>query len=359
MAAATIRSATVELWDFQLSGPTGGSGVTGVDVIVVVLEDGEGRTGTGFSYVLGGGGAIVRDAAQSLLDRFVAGEAARHPAALWRILAASLNRLGRGPAYLAITGIDVAAWDLYARTLDVPLGVALGGEGRAVPVYGSGGFGPAQDPDDAAARAMDYADRGYSAVKLRLGGNHADIARMAAVANALPDGVDLMVDANEKCDLARARWLANECAAFNVLWLEEPLPANDTAGYAALARASVVPIALGEHLQGAVEFAPHIEAATAPVLQPDLAMMGGITECLHLAQIAAFHNAVIAPHFLPNLFVHVAAAAPAVRWLEHFPLLEPLFDGLPDIVDGRLAMPDTPGHGMRFRDGAREEFLVR
>ncbi len=80
--APNIANATVELWRFPLSGPTGGSGITAVDVIVVRLEDSDGLTGDGFSYVLGGGGAVVRDHAADLLERFVAGEAALHPAAL-------------------------------------------------------------------------------------------------------------------------------------------------------------------------------------------------------------------------------------------------------------------------------------
>lgn len=356
---ATWTRATAELWRFPLSGPTGGSGITAVDVIVVDLEDSDGVAGTGFSYVLGGGGAVVHAASADLLARFVAGEPCIPPAALWRRLAGSLNRLGRGIGYLAIAAIDVAAWDLHARRRDVPLATALGGAPRSLPVYGSGGFGPTQDADAAVARAREYAELGCTAIKLRLAGDHADIERMQAVAEALPVGVDIMADANEKCDLARARWLANECAEINALWLEEPLPAGDVNGYAALAATCPVPIATGEHHQGAVELAPIFEARSCAVVQPDLAMMGGISECLRVAHIAEHYNLVVAPHFLPALFVHLAAAAPAVRWLEHFPLLEPLFVDLPEMDEnGEMAPPETPGHGMRWAPGAREEYRV-
>ncbi len=122
---------SAELLRFPLSGPTGGSGITAVDVIVVDLEDSNGATGTGFSYVLGGGGATVLATCGDLLDRFVAGQDCVPPPALWHRLAGSLNRLGRGIGYLAIAAIDVAAWDLHARRLDEPLGVALGGAARA------------------------------------------------------------------------------------------------------------------------------------------------------------------------------------------------------------------------------------
>ncbi len=160
--AATRRyaRAEAELWRYPLSGPTGGSGIAEVDVIAVSLEDSGGETGLGFSYVLGGGGAAVKAAADDLLARLVAGEGCAPPEALWRRLAGSLNRLGRGIGYVAIAAIDVAAWDLHARASGVPLYRALGGAARTVPVYGSGGFRPDQEPDAAIVQALDYAARG-------------------------------------------------------------------------------------------------------------------------------------------------------------------------------------------------------
>ena len=353
----TLTRATAELWEFPLSGPTGGSGITAVDVIVVDLEDSEGITGTGFSYVLGGGGHTVTNAARDMLSRFVMGQEIVPPQALWRRLAGSLNRLGRGVGYVSIAAIDVAMWDLYSKKQGMPLYQALGGVSKTLPVYGSGGFGPTQDPEAAVARALEYADMGCTAVKLRVAGMPADLARIQAVAEVLPDGVDIMADANEKCDLSRAQWLANVLADVNALWFEEPLPAHDANGFATLAQTCNVPIATGEHHQGASELGPLMADRAVSVLQPDLAMMGGITESLRLAQIAEHYNLVVSPHFLPSLFIHLAGAAPSIRWMEDFPLLEPLFDNpvLMD-ADGNIAPPETPGHGILWSDGARKEF---
>ena len=356
---ATIAGTKAELWVFPLSGPTGGSGITAVDVIVVDIEDSNGQTGTGFSYVLGGGGAAVAAAARDMLDRFVEGQEIVPPQALWRRLAGSLNRLGRGYGFLAIAAIDVAMWDLYAKRLEMPLYAALGGTARTLPVYGSGGYGPAQDTDAAVARSLEYADMGCTAVKLRVAGAPADLDRIRSVAAALPDGVDVMADANEKCDLARAQWLVNALADVNALWLEEPLPAHDTNGFATLAANSPVPIATGEHHQGVVELTPLMQARAVSIVQPDLAMMGGITESLRVAHVAEHYNLVVSPHFLPSLFIHVAGAAPSIRWMEDFPLLEPLFDDPVGMdADGNIAPPDTPGHGIIWADGAREEYRV-
>ena len=352
-----IANATAELWVFPLSGPTGGSGITAVDVIVVDLEDGKGNRGTGFSYVLGGGGRTVAAAARDIIARFVIGQDIVPPQALWRRLAGSLNRLGRGVGYLAIAAIDVAMWDLHAKRLGMPLYEALGGVARTLPVYGSGGFAPTQAPDAAVARALDYADRGCRAVKLRLAGAPADAERLHAVADALPAGVEIMADANEKCDLARAQWLGNVLADVGALWFEEPLPAHDANAFATLAKTCPVPIATGEHHQGVVELAPLLAERALSVVQPDLAMMGGITECLRVAQVAEYHGLTVSPHFLPSLFIHLAAASPAIRWMEDFPLLEPLFDNPVGMdSDGNIAPSGTPGHGIVWKAGAREEF---
>ena len=206
-----------------------------------------------------------------------------------------------------------------------------------------------------AARLMK--ETGCSAVKLRVAGAPADAARIRAVADALPAHVQLMADANEKCDLVSAQWLARELADAGALWFEEPLPAHDVNGCRMLARNSPVALATGEHHQGVEELTPLMEGQGVSVIQPDLAMMGGITECLRVAQVAEHYDLAVSPHFLPALFIHLAAAAPAVAWMEDFPLLEPLFED-PRSMDehGRITPSDGPGHGLAWADGAREEF---
>ncbi len=349
------QRASAQMLRLDLAGPTGGSGLTAIDVLIVELADEDGWAGLGFSYALGAGGPAILTAASDLLDTLVRGQAILPPQALWRRLAGSLNRAGLGVSYLAIAAIDVAAWDLHAKRLGLPLGVAMGGQLRPVSVYGSAGFRPDMEPAQAAERALWYVEQGCTAVKLRLSGTRADANQISGVRDALPQHVDIAVDVTEKCDLMRAKWLANECAAHNVLWLEEPLPARDFDGFSALARNAVVPIASGEHLQGLVEFAPYLKNGLFALAQPDLAMMGGLTECLRTVQFAEACNIAVSPHFLPALFVHLAAACPNIRMLEHFPLLEPLFDDAVDLSsNGTITPRDEPGHGIRLASAARQ-----
>jgi L-alanine-DL-glutamate epimerase-like enolase superfamily enzyme len=357
--AATIKHATAERLLYPLPGAVGGSGVTAVEVIAVDLEDADGVTGTGFSYGLKGGCEAMGAAARDLLDRFIVGQAPDAPMILWRTMAGALNRLGRGAYYLALTAVDLAVWDLHAKQRGVTLAEAMGGRPRAVPVYGSGGYRPNQAPEEAAAQAIEHAGQGFPMVKLRLAGDRTDLARMEAVRDALHEDIDIAVDTNEKCDLNRALWLAQACADYEILWLEEPLTATDYAGHAALARTSPTPIATGEHLQGTIETMPLLRDQSCAIIQPDLAAMGGISECLRVAWQAEHFGVTCAPHFLPALFVHMAAAAPSVTWLEDFPLLEPLFDIDVEVDEHQRMAPGTrPGHGLVWADGARAEYRV-
>ena len=173
-----IVTAKVGLIPFKLTQAVGGSGVSAVDVIVVDLADADGARGLGFSYVIGGNGGVAYKAAQEQVARFVDGQMLPPPPALWRKINASFNRTGAGPNLIALAAIDVAAWDLRANRLGVPLGVAMGGELRSVPVYGSGGFNTTQPPEAAAAIAAEQAARGLTAVKPRVKGTPSDEAVM-------------------------------------------------------------------------------------------------------------------------------------------------------------------------------------
>jgi L-alanine-DL-glutamate epimerase-like enolase superfamily enzyme len=343
------------LLSYKLPQAVGGSGVAAVDVIVIELTDKDGAQGLGFSYVLGGNGGVVFKAAQEQVARFVDGKVLPPPAALWRKIAASFNRTGAGPNLIALGAIDVAAWDLFARKRNEPLGVAMGGELRAVPVYGSGGFNTVQPPEKAAEVAAEQISRGLTAVKPRVKGARSDADVLAAVRNAIPPQVQVMADANEKCDLPSALWLMSLARDEGLLFVEEPLPAYAFEGYRKLT-ASGAAIATGEHLQTRASFLPFLSEHIASVIQPDLAMVGGLTPVLELSVLADAHDAIVSPHFLPGLFAHVAAASPAIRWLEEFPLLEPLFEGWPEIArDGTMTASASPGHGLALAERFRGE----
>jgi L-alanine-DL-glutamate epimerase-like enolase superfamily enzyme len=135
------------------------------------------------------------------------------------------------------------------------------------------------------------------------------------------------------------------------------LPAADTEGYRRLRGPCAV--ATGEHLQGLEQFRPFIAEGLCAVIQPDLAMAGGLTRSLRVARLAEAFGVEVSPHFLPGLYCHLAAASSSVTRLEDFPLLEPLFKNCPRYGEGgMLSIGDEPGLGLGWAEGARESFRI-
>jgi L-alanine-DL-glutamate epimerase-like enolase superfamily enzyme len=239
------------------------------------------------------------------------------------------------------------------------MGGAGGKEAREVPLYASGGFNTMQSPQEAADSAARQSALGYRGVKPRVSGRRSDTAVLEAVRKAIPDNVEMMTDANEKCSALAARRLLACAADCGALFVEEPLPADDLAGFRQLAAAYPRLVATGEHLQGVSEALPFIEEGLLGMVQPDLAAMGGLTECLRVMRIAEAFGMEASGHFLPGLFIHVAAAAPNLTWLEEFPMLEPLFTGWPQMSkQGMLVLPTAPGHGLALADDAFKRYAV-
>lgn len=348
-----IEKAEAWLATYKLATAVGGSGVAQVDLIVVELEDEDGAAGLGFSYVLGGGGRLALQAAAQQLETFVKNGRPASPQALWRQIVSSFNRTGLGPNMIGLAAVDTACWDLFARSQEMPLYHAMGHEPRAVPIYGSGGFNAQQSPERAADVAAAHVERGLRGVKPRVSGSPSDAALLSAVQRAVGDRAYVMADANEKCDLAQARWLCQVAADRGVLFLEEPLRANALSAYTDLARSSPVTIAGGEHLQDLGMLTHLVTNKVLGVVQPDLAMIGGLSPVIELTIAAGHAGAIVSPHFLPGLFVQLAGLTNALAWVEEFPLLEPLFEGWPAASqDGFLLPPKGHGHGLALSETA-------
>jgi len=351
----TIVQIKNHLLHFPLRSPVGGSGVSSVDVLISELSLTSGARGLGFSYVLGGRGKVAYASAELLAENIV-NTKLDHPAATWRRMHATLNRSGQGPNNIAMAAIDVACWDAYSRERGEVLGVSLGGMAREIPVYGSGKYNARQSPSEAAEVTKMHAEAGFKAVKPRINGGRSAIDVLEAVRDAAPSGLELMCDVNEKCTASQAQRLMSSARECGYLFVEEPLPSDDVAGYRAIARAFPRLTALGEHLQGVKGALPFLAEGLCSVIQPDLAMIGGLTPALEVSRVAHAFGIEVSPHFLPGLFVHLGYACPNMTWLEDFPLLEPLFTGWPETVDGNLTARNAAGHGLTLAEDVLERF---
>lgn len=351
VAVDRVRAALVEL---PLGAARGGSGATLLQLVHVTLTAADGAEGTGFTYSLGAGAEAVMAMLKAVHVPAVRGLPLHHWDRTWYALRERTHRLGRGVTQLATSALDIAVWDLRARRAGEPLHRLLGSQRDEVPIYGSGRATHAMSIPELVDGALRYQDEGYRAIKLRAGFHppSEDVRRVAAVRDAVGADVAIMVDCNERLELGTAQWLAHRLDDLHVLWVEEPFPAVDVAAHRALAARSPIPLAVGEHLQGLGEFLPYADPTVAGVVQPDAPITGGVSEFMRIAALAEANGVAVSPHFLPELHVHLAAAVRAATWVEHFPLIDDLLGEVLTPSDGRVAVPDRPGHGIVWDDAA-------
>jgi L-alanine-DL-glutamate epimerase-like enolase superfamily enzyme len=316
----------------------------------VVCDDGS--EGIGYSYTIGTGGSSVM---ALLCDHLAPRLIGRDPAqieAIWRELMFSTHATTVGAiTSLALAAIDTALWDWRCRRDGQPLWIAAGGAKQRIPVYTTEGGWLHLSPDDLVRETLAAQAAGFKGAKLKVGKPHVseDLARLKAVRDAVGDGFEIMVDANQCFTLSEALRRAPRYAELGIAWFEEPLPADDITGHARLAAASAVPIAVGESLYSIGQFAAYVQQGAASILQVDVARIGGITPWLKVAHLAEAFNLGVCPHFLMELHVSLCAAVPSAAWVEYIPQLDAIADSRLVIDDGHAAAPDAPGLGIAWR----------
>lgn len=331
------------------------------DLAGVTLHSDEGETGLGFSFLPdhGGGTAVTALMNDVLLPRVVGRDVAE-TTAIWSELRAVTHRMGSGINSFAIAAIDTALWDLRARAHGHSLAVEIGQIHSSVPGYGSGKGSPLLEIGELIELQAGYAEMGFDAVKIRVGIDpNEDVRRVAALRGALGDDVGIMCDANERLDVLRAIRLGHRLADHGILWLEEPLPSGHVSAHVRLRQNLPMAIAAGEHLCSVAEFAGYVDAGAIDVLQPNIGMVGGVTEILKIGALAESHGLGFAPHLFGELHVHIAAALEHPSYVEYFPWIDKYVEEPLEVRDGRILVPEGPGHGVRFRRETWERFRVQ
>lgn len=299
-----MRIASVEAFPTSFPVPEGGGVALGVgravkrDAVVVKVTTESGLVGWGESHH-GRAHTAVAALLQTTLRRLVVGMEATDTTGVWnRIYRGQLASHGMGAGCaLAMSGLDMALWDIRAKAVGWPLYRLLGGAARAVPAYAGGVALGYQPPEALVEEARPMIEAGYRAVKLRIGDTVADdIARMEAVRRAFGDGIDLLADANTAYSLSDARRVMPAMDALAMGWLEEPFPPHDRRAYREARGYGRTPLAVGENHFTRFEFAPLLDDDSIGVWQPDLSKCGGITEALRIAAIASAHKIPIHPH---------------------------------------------------------------
>jgi len=369
----------VTIVDIRLTGLSGGTVEGGwaeelvpednIHTIVEVVTD-DGRVGVGSAYT---SRALVEGGVK-LLRPLLIGERADEPARVSEKLRQHTFWQGRGGAVEhAISGIDIALWDLFGKITNQPVARLLGGIYRTqIKPYGSLLFA---EVDPLREKLKAAVARGFRAIKLGwkpFGRRDArtDELLVRTARETVGSDVELMVDAGGsdafwphgyKWALRTAQMLA----AYDVVWFEEALPPDDFAGFAELRRHSPVPIATGEVLTRRQSFRPLFERQCVDIVQPDCTKCGGLTEAWRIAWSAYEHNVQWVPHGWNTAIglaadIHLACAMPVAKYVE-FLTPSPYVDELittpfrPD-ADGLLTLPDKPGLGIELNHEALKRF---
>jgi D-galactarolactone cycloisomerase len=327
---------------------------------LLILRTDGGLEGFGSCFT---SGRLVAGAVE-LLWPLLRGQSAVEPERVSETLRQSAFWQGRGGSVEhAISGIDIALWDLMGKACGQPVSRLLGGDyRRTIRPYASILF---DEPQPLARRLADVAAQGFRSIKLgwRPFGRRDrafDELLVKTARRAVGDSVEIMVDAggSEQFWPHGTNWARNTAAMladFGVTWFEEPLPPDDLDGYIALTRVSPVPIAGGEVLTRRQSFRPWIEQRAVDILQPDCTKNGGLSESRRIAWLANDHNVQVVPHGWNTVVglaadLQFSAAIPVARYVEYL-TPSPYIDELtaePFHLDdqGLLTIPSRPGLGI-------------
>jgi L-alanine-DL-glutamate epimerase-like enolase superfamily enzyme len=324
-------------------------------LIVRVVTD-QGLEGIGITYHEVGGEATAELIRRNMTPKLV-GRNPLQTEAIWLELFHYLRGIGRkGLMFCALSAIDIALWDLKGKIAGLPLCQLLGGARMAVPVYASGGWTSYSD-EELVQEVTQMVARGFKAVKFKVGvegGTNLgrDVARVRKVRDAVGPAIALMVDANNCFDAATAVQLANRIRDYDIMFFEEPVPADDIPGLARFRRGTDIPLATGEHEYTKFGVRDLLLSEAADVVQVDGARAGGYTEMLKCAALTQAWNVKFAPHAMENIHLHLVAAVPNALFLERLLMFEDItanvFKNPPLPVDGMMHVPDLPGLGLEL-----------
>jgi L-alanine-DL-glutamate epimerase-like enolase superfamily enzyme len=268
------------------------------DAVLVRLETDTGHVGWGEAHHGRCPGAIAK-LIDTTMRELVVGSNAMDVNGIWsKVYKMQISSHGMGAAAaLALSGIDIAIWDLRCQVANMSLCQLLGGSPKPIKAYAGGIALGWQHPKSLVEEAKQHIAHGYRALKLRVGDTaERDIERVLSVRAGVGDDIEILVDANTNYTLDDVRRVTPAYIEANVAWLEEPFPPQDRHAYAVAARTSLVPLAAGENHYTRYEFQAMLDDGDVRFMQPDLSKTGGVTESLRIAALASAKKITINPH---------------------------------------------------------------
>ena len=341
-------------------------------VVLARIETDEGISGIGEAAYFGGPPMITKMIIEKELADYLIGEDPLNIERLWETMYQRSIKHGRKGAIIAsMSGIDIALWDIKARSVGMPLYQLLGGCYEKIRAYASAGFyAEGKGLKELAGEMESYVKEGFTAVKMKIGrvSQAEDMARIKAVREAIGPNIDLLVDGNNVYTSYEAIKMARKMEAYDVFWFEEPVPAEDIEGSARVAHAIDMPLAAGENEFTRYGFRDLIINQALDIAQPDATWCGGITEARKIAAMASAWNITCVPHSFSSAIalmsnLHFSASIPNSMFQEfdrnYNPLREELLTEPVRInKDGYIDLPDKPGLGVELNEATVKKYRV-
>ena len=341
--------------------------VAALEIVGLTIATDAGISGTGYTITVGHGGSVIKEVLDSLFIADLMGKDPNDVREIWyQLYFGKSHWIGRaGATTMAQAAVDIALWDIMAKAAEKPLWQLLGGGRQAdIPVYNTHAGWLNYSVEQLKDEALRLLDRGYTALKMKVGLPDAseDYRRVRAVRAAIGDSTMLMVDANQKWNLLQATSAARLFEDLRLSWLEEPLHPDDINAHRALKDKTSIPIALGEHVYTTHAFRDYMAIGAVDVIQVDVCRIGGITPWLEVAAMANTYGIRVCPHCgdLMQVHQHLVKAIPNHWYLEVIPLWDVgPFKHQIRIKDGKCLTPTEPGASTDLTAAALQKYRIR
>ena len=321
--------------------------------VILRIETEDGIEGIGAIFFGGALNATLKHAVDQLGELLIGEDPLRTEALTQKLRATAASAGPAGIVTLAISGIDMALWDIKGKFFGQSLGALLGGLRDRVPAYASGALVRAYPLDHLLKAAQLLVEKGFKQMKtqLALPGDttpEKEVERARLVREAVGPDIDLMCDINQRWSVHQAMDIGKRVEDVHFFWLEDVTAHDDYSGLARVADALITPLAGGECLYGITPFRHMIEARSVDIIMIDLIRVGGISNWMKVAAMAEAFNLPVVSHLFPEIHVHLVSAIPNGLTVEYMPWSFRLFEEVPVPVKGELIVPTKPGLGLEF-----------